>query len=470
MKNLILVTALLLAACGGGGGSSTSQVVTPPVSTETLETTAQVNFGQLDITLESKYTGSDKVWGNLLATGDINGDGNDDLVFGLIRVDSNFNPSGSITPLVLFFDSTTGKFKTNSQLQAIISKNQHPRQAALIDVDGDGRLDIFIADHGYDDAPYGAQNTLVLNKSSGFVNATNMLPQYADYTHGLIVDDFDLNGKKDLLLLNNFLNSSTKCQSVSGFTDCSDSSGQKVAESYVLFNTGTLNRGMVTLANPADINFATTLSGIDNRITVGTSADFNNDRIPDLVIADNSKIKILESNGIGNYKSAVMFYPSDNFKQFCGTNPLPYSYISTQDLDSDGVPEIVASYSCSWAHNEFQILKKDNGTWKDVTVTYFPDQSINRKNQDGWCYKIMFEDLDNDGKKDLVCNSGRGFWWDTNNAIWLNKDGKFVYTDVQLANRRQSAWHTPVTLNNHRYLLGLVTIGNKVDVVGWKIR
>jgi hypothetical protein len=469
MKNLVsILSVAVLTACGGGGG--TNPIVTPPVAIETLETTTRVSFGQIDIPLETKYLGSDNIMTNLLTTGDINGDGYDDLVLALVRTDSSFKPSGSITSLVLFFDPTTSKFKTNSQLQDIIGKNQHPRQAALIDIDGDGRLDIFIADHGYDDAPYGAQNTLILNKSSGFVNATNMLPQYADYTHGLIVNDFDLNGKKDLLVLNNLLTSGTKCQLVSGFTDCANSSGQMVMESYVLFNNANLTRGTFNLSNSTDINFVNTSNQHGDRINVGSSADFNNDGIPDIIIGNNSGIKILESINVGNYKSGINFTPSDDFKKFCGNNATPHSYITTQDLDSDGIPEIITSYSCEWAQNEFQVLKRDNGTWKDVTSTYFSDQSINRKNQDGWCYKIIFEDLNNDGKKDLICNSGRGFGWDTNNVVWLNKDGKFVYNDMQLVNRNRTGWHTPVTLNNNRYLLGLITSNTKIDIVAWKIR
>ena len=407
---------------------------------------------------------------NLLTTGDINGDGYDDLVLALVRTDSTFKPSGSITPLVLFFDPATSKFKTNSQLQSVIGTNQHPRQAALIDVDGDGRLDIFIGDHGYDDAPYGAQNALILNKSSGFTNATNQLPQYADYSHGLIVDDFDLNGRKDLLVLNNLLVSGTKCQLVSGFTDCANSSGQQVMESYVLFNNGKLTRGILNLANSSDINFTTTSNQHADRINVGSSADFNKDGIPDLVIGSNSGIRILESSNIGDYKSSAIFYPSDDFKKFCGNHATPYSYIATQDLDGDGQLEVIASYSCEWAQNEFQVLKRDNGTWKDVSAAYFPDQSINRRNQDGWCYKIIFEDLDNDGKKDLICNSGRGFGWDTNNVFWLNKNGMFAYRDIQISNRNRTGWHTPVTLNSGRYLVGLITSNTTIDIVAWKIR
>ncbi len=471
MKKLSLILILFLASCNNSsGGANIDQPVTPLVKVETLETTAQVNLGQFDLNSDSNYFGTDEVWFNLLSSGEINGDGNDDLVVGLMRIDYNKNPSGAITPVILMFDNSNFKFQTDKQIQSVLSKNQHPRQAAITDIDGDGRSDIFIADHGYDDAPYGAQNTLLLNKNSGFVNATNMLPQYSDYSHGIIIDDFDINGRKDILVINNFLTSDTKCNLVPGFNDCGDSSGKRVMESYVLFNEVKLRQGTFSLSKFNDINFTSTDNLIDNRLTVGSSSDFNKDGVPDLVVADNSKIKILESDGVAKYKPSILFYPSDDFKKFCGSNPLPYSYISTQDLNADGVNEIIASYSCSWNYNEFQVLRKNNEAWKDVTSDYFSDQSINRKNQDGWCYKIIFEDLDLDGKKDLICNSGRGFGWETNNVIWMNTSGKFVYKDLQFVNRRSSGWHTPVTLNSHRYIIGLVKSGSKVDVVGWKIR
>jgi hypothetical protein len=136
-------------------------------------------LGKINIEEATGYSGDDAIFFNLLSKGDIDNDGFEDLVIALHRHDTNtsysgreFDPSGAIKPIVLFYDENTDNYSINKQLQSVIADNEHARQAAIQDLDGDDRKDIFIGDHGYDDAPYGNQNTLLLNKPDGYVDGT----------------------------------------------------------------------------------------------------------------------------------------------------------------------------------------------------------------------------------------------------------------------------------------------------------
>jgi hypothetical protein len=75
----------------------------------------------------------------------------------------------------------TGGFtdKTSQIISGPIPQTIHPRKIVIADFNGDGKPDIFIADHGYDVAPFpGAQSTLILSTPDGhYVDATANLPQ-----------------------------------------------------------------------------------------------------------------------------------------------------------------------------------------------------------------------------------------------------------------------------------------------------
>ena len=196
----------------------------------------------VDLNKAAGYSGNDILFYNLLGKGDINGDGYDDLVIGLFRHSTSpsysgrqYDPSGEIKPVVLFYNPATDNYEIDNKLQSVIRANQHPRQVAIADFDGDGRNDIFIADHGYDDAPYGNQNTLLLNKITGYEDGTYLLPQLRDFSHGLVMADFDGNGKPDLLVLNNTVSDKTKCEQYPAFKECSYTP-PKYSESYILFH------------------------------------------------------------------------------------------------------------------------------------------------------------------------------------------------------------------------------------------
>lgn len=464
----VRVTVKNVLKVGSASGGAPVQLDQLPSST-----VATVNLNTA-----SGYLGSDVLFYNLLGKGDLNGDGYEDLVIGLFRHTTNpsysgrdYDPSGEIRPIVLFYNPSTDGYEVNAQLQSVIRKNQHPRQVAIADFDGDGRNDLFIADHGYDDAPYGNPNTLLLNKPGGYVDGTDRLPKYTDFSHGLVMADFDGNGRPDLLVMNNRVDDRTKCQLYPAFKECSDNP-PKHSESYVLFNQGTqgLVPGVLPIPNEV-INFTATNFDKNLRLYVGHSADFNQDGRADLVVSNHRNLFVLESAAAGRFAPAQVFSPPAQAQAAC-KDYIPYTAITSLDMDADGVPEILASFGCGLQAVEFQVFKRAaNGVWSDATARFVGDQQANTTLADGWCYKLEVEDLNNDGIPDVICQSTRGLGTPTNNVFWWGGP-TLRASGITLQNGDWTNFQTVVKNRDGLYLLGLRNRKGEslLSVQRWKIR
>lgn len=463
-KYFLALSALsMLISCGGGGGAApnTSSGAVIPTAVMLGESQAEL-VTTINLNVASGYSGKDILFYNLVAKGDLNGDGYDDLVIGLFRHTTipsysgrEYDPSGSIKPVILFYDANIDSYKINEQLQLVLQAHHHPRQAMISDFDGDGRNDLFIQGHGYDDAPFGEQNSLILNKATGFLDATNTLPQFSDFSHGLVAADYDKNGKLDLLILNNRTEAQTKCEKYSGFTDCNYNS-PKLSESYVLFNNGLggLTKGALNIPDSV-INFTATSADPNKRLYVGHSADFNKDSWADLIISDHRHMYIMESiGGTGNFAAAQIIDPPVALQSCSYT---PFSAITSLDIDGDGQEEIVGSQACGLNTAYFRVLKRVDGRWVDRTSDLTGPQTVNTdlaSKNDGWCYKFELADLNNDGKMDLICQSTRGQGQNDGNVFWYNINSKLQFSNVMLPGGQWHAFHTKAKNKQGNYIIG----------------
>ena len=135
-----------------------------------------------------------------LFAGDIDDDGDDDVLIAAATYPGE-GFQGARTGIILlnngeFSFSVAGGDRPNSV---------HPREVLLADFNGDGMKDIFIADHGYDVHPFpGWHNQLLIWTDQGYRDATDQLPtDSSGFTHNAAVGDLDGDGDIDILVANN---------------------------------------------------------------------------------------------------------------------------------------------------------------------------------------------------------------------------------------------------------------------------
>ena len=411
---LALLIGSTLASCGGGGGGGGS-VVTPPSSSLNPIFT----IGSFDLTVASDSEDAAKFGDGLgfdiIAVGDVNSDGYDDLLLGVMRYNQGGSVARSSKPILLVYDTISKSYKVDTAFKSVANRHIWPRQGLIADLTGDGKKDIFIGDTGVDATgnDCGFQNSLVVNNGA-YINATSLLPQVWDYSHGLMSADFNKDGINDLLILNQPYLSQNR------MVNCGGYSGQAYTNSSVLL----AGPNMAKLSFKLALDESTTEPGINftekfvKPMGIGTADDINGDGIPDVITGSTYNLNILESNAVLSYnKSKQVLIPSfmrnalnaqECFLWFnnCDT---PYSFVAAKDLDGDGKKEIVAAIAYSingtWSGLGYQILKNISGTWTDVTETIIPGQLGSFKDPYAWCYRMQFADLNGDGIDDIICNT-----------------------------------------------------------------
>jgi len=163
--------------------------------------TSLVDAGEIDMSVYAPMAPNQNGHYDLLATGDLNGDGHDDLLIAP-KVWDVFTPYVKL--VVAFYNPKSKKFEVDPSLQTRMPTMQWGQKAKIGDFNGDGYGDIFVVGTGPDQGqPCGEAPVLMLGSKDGLKDASDMLPRVSGYTHQMAFADFNGDGKTDFVILNN---------------------------------------------------------------------------------------------------------------------------------------------------------------------------------------------------------------------------------------------------------------------------
>jgi hypothetical protein len=387
---------LLCNNCRHGKDSETLFVLHTPEATgvqfsNILFETTQLNI----ITFEYFYNGAG------VAVGDINGDGLQDIYF-----------SGNMVEGKLYLNKGNFKFEDITAKAGISTKNQWGTGVSMADVNGDGRLDLLLCFAGpY--APETRQKKLYLNKGDLTFQEVAQPYGFTDHDHTTQAAwlDYDRDGDLDVYFLNNITdalgpnvirpkrnngemaNTDRLYRNDGGhFTDVSRAAGI-VHEGYGLgIAIGDINQDGwpdIYVSNDYISNDVWYFNNQDGTFTDHAAeclrhssynsmgcdlADYNNDGLLDLVALD--------------------MLPPDHYRRKMMTGSVNYNRFRS---------EVLSGYFPQYMRNTLQI---NQGQSPDNLPIFSEIGQLAGVDATDWSWSPLLQDLDNDGLKDLIITNG----------------------------------------------------------------
>jgi len=333
------------------------------------------------------------------AAADLNGDGKPDLV---VTQGNSSGNSFSIYSVSVLLGNGDGTF----QPAALYGTAIYPGYVLIADFNGDGKLDLAVADTGSDFFPYStpAAVSILLGFGDGtFVGQTDYSSSWIPYQ--VVSADFNGDGKPDIaakgvsavgVYLGNGDGTfqpeveTLLTQPVLGFAagDFNGDGNADLATDYSNCTNGTclpgdavvlISNGDGTFQPPVEYAVGLQSTHVSPNMAVG---DFNSDGKPDLAVTNlgANTVSILLNNGDGTFQSHVD-YPA-------GTGPTD---VVTGDFNGDGVLDLAILDT----DGIFILLGNGNGTFNQGTQVSAP-----------FGYAIVAGDFNADGKLDLAVTSG----------------------------------------------------------------
>ena len=285
-----------------------------------------------------------------ISVADFNGDGLPDIVI------ANY---GGNTVSVLLNTTAPGAANASFAAQQTFATGNNPASVASVDLNGDGRPDLIVANNG-------SNNVSVLLNTTAPGAATPSFAAQQTFAGGtnpinVIATDLNGDGKPDIIVANN------AASSVS-----------------VLLNTTV--SGASAAAFAAQTSFATG----SNPVAVST-ADLNGDGKPDLIVVNNS------SNTVSVLFSTIA--PGDSVPSFAAqqtfaTEAGPTS-VTIADANNDGKPDLIVANSGA---NNLSVLLNLT-TPGSATPNFAVEQPFAAGANPA---AVISADLNGDGKPDLI--------------------------------------------------------------------
>lgn len=294
-----------------------------------------------------------------VAIGDLNGDGKPDLAVVNPCIKVNDCTSGSVAVLL---GNGDGTFKPAVTYNSGFSS----ASVAVADVDGDGNLDVVVANSCVtaDDCTRGTISVLLGNGDRTLRTAVSY-----DVGPGqplsISVGDVNRDGKPDLAVA-----------IWSGGTGFGGS-----AAGVLLGNGDGTFEPVVSYDSGAD----------SDSVAI---ADLNGDGKPDLLVGDLISVAVLLGNGDGTFQPKVEYSAS-----IPGDTPVGIGTVVVADVNGDGKPDIVAANQGSGVNDDGSVavlLGRGDGTFQPA-VNYDSGGLV--------AFSVAVQDVDLDGKPDLVVSN-----------------------------------------------------------------
>jgi hypothetical protein len=331
-------------AVGDFNGDGTPDLA---VANDVSNGTVSVLLGNGDGTFQAARSFATGTFPNSVAVGDFNRDGTPDLAVADYG-DSQGNGGG----VSVLLGNGDGTF----QAARAFAAGSVPRSVAVGDFNGDGKLDLAVANYVY---PNGTVSVLLGNGDGTFQGARSFAA--GDLPESVAVGDFNRDGTPDLAVANNgstvsvlLGNGDGSFQAARNFAAGSSPYSVAVGDfngdgtpDLAVANAGNVGTVSVLLGNgDGSFQAATSYAAgtVPESVAVG---DFNGDGLPDLAVAGFGGVRDLLGNGDGTFLTSRVSYVAGS-----GTTS-----VAVGDFNGDGSADLAVANSAS---NDVSVLLNDN--------------------------------------------------------------------------------------------------------------
>src|SRR5438094_512151 len=326
-----------------------------------------------------------------VVVGDVNGDGKPDLLVGNIYMGNGNYSRGSVG---LLLGNGDGTFLGPVSFD---SGGEYAYGVAVGDINGDGKLDLFVANFCADSTCASGGVAVFLGKGDGSFQPVVTYGSGGLDSYSVAVGDVNEDGKPDLLVANYY--SADGNYYSNGTVGVLLGNGDGTFQAAVSYGSG--GWGAVSVAG----------------------GDVNGDGKPDVVVANqcassdctNGTVGVLFGKGNSTF-GRVVSYESGGYQA---------SWVAVADVSGDGRPDLLVANQCASSNNCANgtigvLLQNADGSFQ--TAVSYPSGGY-------YAYSLGVSDVNGDGKPDLVvanqCATNSSCANGTVGVLLGNGDGTF---------------------------------------------
>jgi hypothetical protein len=375
-----------------------------------LQTSYELQKSNINIDLVALRKENGQKSGSILAIAylDINGDGFDDIfinaLYGTSSTEKSFGE-------IYIFNKTNGGYQLDNSFfnTGQVPSSIHPRKALVGDYNNDGKPDIFITGHGWDQNPFPGEYDQLLLSENGKYKLVEFKDKIGFY-HGACSGDIDKDGDLDILVLGG-------------------------SNSYFLINDG---KGNFTYSTKEiDVNklggqYHCELFDIDKDGYLDLILGGHEFNVQDPTFLDKNKIEGTVRIYWGNNSGTYDFNSITNMPMVANWGVI--TDLDFADLDNDNKFELAITRTGGasvnnqinyfyWGWN-IQIIKIDNRKVTDITTSAIEQNSslLGYSQGNPWIVWMRFEDFDNNSKIDFFSTKCGG----ADFVRWELQNGKLI--------------------------------------------